>query len=142
MIPWREWIWEMKTEVKNSFWANFFITSGSSNQQFQKSSVFEWIVLQRVGFWFNNITTHHVLKFNNFYKIKFCCETRFPKNVNYLRKNVKVACSVGSQRQWIRKKYSTNIFEKESKFDSTFWQSVKLWMQLFTVCQFSNLTFR
>ena len=51
-----------KTGMANSFWNQFFIRSESSNQQFHKSSVSEWIFLKRVGCWINIFATHQVIK--------------------------------------------------------------------------------
>ena len=89
-----EWFWEKKW-LANSYWIKKFDTSVSINQLFHNYSVFEWKKLKRVRFWFNNTRTHHVLKFNSFFKIKFCHATRFRKeNVNFQRKNFKGSFSV------------------------------------------------
>ena len=114
-----------------------FITSESYNQQFLKTSVFEWIILQRVVFWFNNFTTHQVFKWNYFFlkKTNSVQKLAFKKfllsiyTVKLSRLLFRCFTKLfGSRRKRILEKILIKNFDKMSDFESRNLFLVKVWI--------------
>ena len=119
-----------RIRFSNNFLNQKFITGETYNQQFHKSSDFEWRFSQRVRFCFKNITLHHILKYKCFYKIKFRCETRFRKKCQFTPQKRQRFLFRAFFKSWLSVKLNS-----ENIFDWKFRRNVRFRIKKFTSCQ-------